>query len=67
MKRKLPKIVKGLDQSEDPTLGEQRLAICEVCENYKVHDILPNTCSVCGCVMRIKVMFTTLHCPIGKW
>lgn len=48
-------------------MATERLAICEVCDKYKVHDILPNTCSICGCIMKIKTLFPVFHCPINKW
>jgi hypothetical protein len=45
-----------------PEQQEQRLAICQACENYR-----DGTCLVCGCNLRIKTGWTDQGCPIGKW
>lgn len=41
---------------------DQRISICNSCENYKL-----GFCSFCGCVVELKVRLVAVQCPIEKW
>lgn len=45
------------------SLSAERMNICNVCDNLT--PIV--TCSVCNCIMPIKVLFKKSSCPLGKW
>jgi hypothetical protein len=50
----------------DKETAEKRMAICDSCEHLK--EVLKmKTCSLCGCVMRIKTELKVAACPKGKW
>lgn len=40
-----------------------RLDICNSCDQYT----RTNRCSMCGCIMPIKVGVPHASCPLGKW
>lgn len=42
--------------------AKYRLEICETCDRYE-----NMICKECGCVMKMKTMFPTSKCPLGKW
>jgi rRNA maturation protein Nop10 len=41
----------------------ERLNICRKCEHYTKFE----RCSLCGCVMPLKVALAHATCPIDKW
>ena len=43
--------------------AQQRKIICDKCE-YKT---LINTCSICKCILPLKVKFLFSECPKNKW
>lgn len=47
-----------------PEVAEQRLALCQPCENYRTSD---NRCSLCGCGVSLKATWVSSRCPMGKW
>ena len=44
-------------------VSQDRINICNTCE-YKTKI---NTCSVCKCILPLKVKFMFSDCPKGKW
>ena len=48
----------------DKETQENRLAICESCDQYTK---LLSQCKQCGCIMTAKVKLGFAKCPIGKW
>jgi len=44
--------------------AEQRLATCETCEHYRKR---LRQCSLCNCIMPVKVRFQKASCPDGRW
>ncbi len=45
-------------------VAQSRFDICKQCE----HLFKPtNTCTRCGCFMKIKVKVGSMGCPVGKW
>jgi hypothetical protein len=41
-----------------------RKQICHSCADYRK---LLRTCSICGCVIDLKVLIAKSKCPKGKW
>jgi hypothetical protein len=50
----------------DKELADKRMAICDSCEHLK-EVLTVKTCSLCGCVMKIKIELNIAACPKGKW
>lgn len=48
----------------DSAISEQRINICESCEEFRV---TLNQCKVCGCFMPVKVRLKPMKCPLDKW
>lgn len=53
---------------EDPSVApqkvqEERRAICDPCGHRTPFD----TCSLCGCVIALKIKPNNMKCPIDKW
>ena len=46
-------------------LVKTRLDTCNACE-FKESGVV-DTCSVCGCVIKIKMVLPETECPKGKW
>jgi len=44
------------------TERERRYNICRECPDRK-HD----RCSLCGCFIKTKTIFSNSECPVGKW
>lgn len=44
-------------------LRKQRLDVCRSCDKFTKLD----RCSICGCIMPIKVALPHASCPEGKW
>jgi len=44
--------------------AEQRLAICDACEHYRNRF---KQCSICNCIMPLKVRFQNTSCPDQRW
>ena len=54
--------VTSLATGTNEALGNQRLLICNPCaERAGVF------CSMCACVIKLKVRVPNEQCPIGKW
>lgn len=51
---------------EDYTLSEQRIKICDECEDLKI-SLSIKRCGVCQCVLKVKTLFKSQECPKGKW
>ncbi len=45
------------------TIAQQRYDICKSCPRFTKLKI----CSICNCIMPIKVKFAVADCPAGKW
>ena len=45
------------------SIAEERYAICKSCPRFTVLKI----CSICNCIMPIKVKFAKASCPEGRW
>lgn len=43
---------------------DARLSICKSCEFFRESS---SRCVKCGCFLKVKTMFKTQSCPIGKW
>jgi len=44
--------------------ADERLAVCDGCEHYRKR---LRQCSICNCIMPIKVRFQQSKCPDGRW
>ena len=44
-------------------IAQQRYDICKTCPRFTELKL----CSVCNCVMPIKVKFAYADCPLGRW
>lgn len=44
--------------------AEQRIAVCKQCPNFVR---LTKQCSICNCLMPIKVRFERAQCPDKRW
>lgn len=55
-------IVKGINPIVSKAEQDARLAICNVCPQFK-----DGRCLKCGCVAKLKTRLTSQHCPIGSW
>ena len=47
----------------DKETQKQRWDMCNVCEHLTKN----NFCRKCGCLLRIKILFQRMYCPVGKW
>jgi len=47
----------------NPELLKRRRDICNSCP----HKIINSLCEKCGCVIYVKTLLDTNHCPINKW
>lgn len=47
-----------------PQVKDQRMAICEKCENFQPHN---KRCIQCTCFLDKKTIFSEEECPIKKW
>lgn len=47
---------------EQAELAEQRLIICDACDNRN-----NNRCELCGCNLAAKTLIKESECPIKKW
>ena len=45
------------------TIAQQRYEICKSCPRFTAMRI----CTLCNCIMPIKVKFAKASCPAGKW
>ena len=43
-------------------IAEARMSQCKNCDKFK-----DGKCEECGCIMKIKVKFAEMECPIGRW
>ena len=55
--------VKGVDQSVPKEVAEERLSICNSCENLTV----TKQCNICFCFIHAKSKYRQEHCPLFKW
>lgn len=46
---------------------EERLAICQKCEEYLGEDLVSPKCRACGCYLELKVSMATEACPKKLW
>lgn len=54
---------KGIDQSVPQEVADNRLKICNACENLnKIRQ-----CTQCLCFVDLKTKIKQEACPIGKW
>ena len=51
------------DIIQDKSVVQERWDICSGCEFLTSSD----SCKKCGCMMKTKVKFGKVSCPIGKW
>ena len=56
-------LVNGSPRSPEE-LSEYRLEICRSCEFFRKRT---QTCSQCGCFMKLKTTLEHAKCPIEKW
>lgn len=52
--------------SDEETLFEQRIKICESCDKLK-HKFITKICGECGCILDIKARVSFFKCPLNKW
>jgi hypothetical protein len=45
------------------TIAQERYNLCKSCDKFTSLKI----CSVCNCIMPIKVKIASAVCPVGKW
>lgn len=54
------------ERHSDPTIEEQRRAICSACpEKKQVAGF--DQCGACGCFLVFKAKFKFSACPLNKW
>ena len=56
----------------DKEVSDERMRICESCENYGMPDAKLNwmgdkRCKLCSCYMPAKTTLAIASCPAGKW
>lgn len=63
-----------IDVLSDIVTGELKFAPCKVskeryteCKNCEVRNKQLNICTICGCVIPLKVILEKSSCPMGKW
>jgi hypothetical protein len=44
--------------------AKERLEICNSCKYFDASIFM---CRECGCFMKLKTLFPSSKCPIGKW
>ena len=44
-----------------------RKAICDPCINKSTNIAGIDMCSLCGCLLAVKMRLASAKCPIGKW
>lgn len=49
---------------EDKSVRYTRRQICAACDD-KID--ITNQCSICGCWIKAKTMYTKSKCPVDKW
>lgn len=45
-------------------IAKKRFEICKSCDKFKS---LLSRCGECGCLMTMKVKFSSSSCPLNKW
>ena len=55
------------ESAEDETLSNHRLEICRKCEHLTKRPFNIERCKVCQCILKIKTLFKSQHCPLQKW
>jgi len=45
----------------------EKLRICNTCEQSKKNVVGVSVCSLCGCLIPMKVFGPISSCPLGKW
>jgi hypothetical protein len=56
--------------SAEPTLAQQRMAICKQCPERRPFGVPPvaiEICGRCGCPLASKTKFPRATCPLAKW
>jgi hypothetical protein len=58
----IAKAGKKLVLNQNAELAQQRRKVCNACENN-----VAGVCSICKCIIRLKVREETENCPVNKW
>lgn len=45
-------------------IAQERFAICQTCPAFRPRT---QTCSKCGCFMKLKTLLAAAYCPVGRW
>lgn len=51
---------------EDYDLSDKRMEVCAKCDE-QITTLSIKRCRVCQCVLKVKTLFKSQHCPKGKW
>ncbi len=57
-------IVTGKLEFADSTIAKDRYSICKQCE---VRNKRLNICTICGCIIPLKVKLNKSNCPMDLW
>lgn len=55
------------ETAENEVLSDVRLEICRACEHLTKRPLGIERCKVCHCILKVKTLFKSQHCPEGKW
>jgi hypothetical protein len=55
--------VAGFPAADEETVT-RRLAICRACDRF---DATRTVCTVCGCLLDIKIRWNEQKCPLSRW
>lgn len=55
--------IQGNKTLVEDDVREHRLSLCRACPKFTPEE----RCTECGCFMKVKAVFKTSVCPLGKW
>lgn len=56
--------VTGKVEKSDKELIQNRIKLCEECDQFKKTFRI---CGSCGCLIDVKCKYKSAQCPLGKW
>ena len=64
------KLVQDLAKKHGTSLRDERWKICKSCDELTGHlggVDMKYFCDECGCFLPMKISFSWMECPLGKW
>jgi len=62
LKNKIKETIAGTRVSTE--IAEERMSICKKCEHFFSYT---QSCTKCGCFMKVKTILSAAKCPVRKW